>query len=175
MTETPTVPDVAVSSRDQIRLEGAVILLVDDNEQNLELMQAYLESLPCHMRLARDGIEAVKMIDEEPPDMVLLDIMMPRMSGFEVCQKIKSNPRTRDIPVIMVTALHEVGDVERAVEAGTDDFISKPINKLELVTRVRSLLGFRLAKRNLEEDLERFRRQIGPDAFDRGEAGGKLE
>jgi DNA-binding response OmpR family regulator len=77
--------------------------------------------------------------------------MMPRMSGFEVCQKIKSNPALRDTVVIMVTALHEVGDFERAVECGCDDFLTKPVNKLELVTRVRSLLRVRALKRMLEE------------------------
>src|SRR4029453_3910395 len=105
-------------------LAEASILLVDDNLQNLELMQAYLESLPCRIMTARDGIEAVDIIDEggeDCPDLVLLDVMMPRMSGFEVCQKIKSRPSTRDIVVIMVTALHEVGDFERAVECGTND------------------------------------------------------
>ena len=80
--------------------------------------------------------------------------MMPRMSGFEVCQKIKSNPATRDIAVIMVTALNEVPDYERAVESGTDDFLSKPVNKLELVTRVKSLLRVRLLRKRLESLLK---------------------
>ncbi|MGI9013553.1 MAG: DUF2064 domain-containing protein [Phycisphaerales bacterium] len=158
-----------------IDLSTASILLVDDNQQNLELMQAYLEELPCTLVLARDGIEAVAQIEQRVPDMVLLDVMMPRMSGFEVCQKMKANPATRDVPVIMVTALHEVGDVERAVEAGADDFISKPVNKLELVTRVRSLLGFRLVRQRMEADLRALRAQIGPDEYDRRHAGEKLE
>ena len=169
-TGNPTHPSA------DIDLSSSIILLVDDNEQNLELMQAYLEDLPCSLQIARDGIEAVEMIDGGvPPDMVLLDVMMPRMSGFEVCQKIKSNPATRDIPVIMVTALHEVSDVERAVEVGTDDFISKPVNKLELITRVRSLLGFRIVRQRMEADLKNLREQIGPDELDRRLAGEKLE
>lgn len=139
------------SDLDQTDLAEASILLVDDNVQNVELMQAYLESLPCRLRSARDGVEAFDSIDEDPPDLVLLDVMMPRMSGFELCQKIKSSPSTRDIVVIMVTALHEVGDRERAVECGTDDFITKPVNKLELITRVRSLLRVRLLKRRLDQ------------------------
>jgi two-component system cell cycle response regulator len=134
-------------------LSRARILLVDDNIQNLELMQAYLEDLPCRIDSVTDGVEAVARIETEPPDLVLLDVMMPRMSGFEVCQKIKSNPRTRDIVVIMVTALHEVGDVERGVESGTDDFLTKPVNKLELLTRVRSLLRFRLLRKQLDETM----------------------
>ena len=143
-------------------ISGASVLLVDDNLQNLELMQAYLEGLDCEIRTARDGIEAVRMIDDTPPDLILLDVMMPRMSGFEVCQRIKSSPATSNIMVIMVTALHEVGDFERAKEAGTDDFITKPVNKLELLTRVESLLRFALLKREYDR-LLRLTRRSGLD------------
>ena len=132
-------------------LSGSKILLVDDNQQNLELIQAYLEALPVEIATARDGVEAIESINQDPPDLVLLDVMMPRMSGFEVCQKLKTNPDTRDIVVIMVTALHEVADYERAVESGTDDFLSKPVNKLELLTRVRSLLRVALLRRRLDD------------------------
>ena len=132
-------------------LSGSRILLVDDNQQNLELIQAYLESLPVEIETARDGIEAIEAVERERPDLVLLDVMMPRMSGFEVCQKLKANTETRDIVVIMVTALHEVADYERAVESGTDDFLSKPVNKLELLTRVRSLLRVALLRRRLDQ------------------------
>jgi two-component system alkaline phosphatase synthesis response regulator PhoP len=155
-------------------LSAASILLVDDNLQNLELMQAYLESLPCRVRTAKDGLEAVDMIEDECPDLVLLDVMMPRMSGFEVCQKIKSNPNTRDVVVIMVTALHEVGDFERAVECGTNDFITKPVNKLELLTRVRSLLELRLVKKRYDQLLALTHR-VGVDDRNRQDAGQKLE
>jgi two-component system alkaline phosphatase synthesis response regulator PhoP len=134
--------------------EEAMVLLVDDNQQNIELMQAYLDDLPCRTATAMDGVEAMKAIERDHPDLVLLDVMMPRMSGFEVCQKIKSNPATRDIAVIMVTALNEVPDYERAVESGTDDFLSKPVNKLELVTRVKSLLRVRLLRKRLESLLK---------------------
>ena len=136
-------------------LTSASILLVDDNLQNLELMQAYLEDLGTELRTAMDGVAAIEAMEADPPDLVLLDVMMPRMSGFEVCQKIKSQPGTRDIIVIMVTALNEVGDFERAVECGTNDFITKPVNKVELVARVRSLLELRLQGRQTD--------QIGPE------------
>ncbi|MBC22427.1 MAG: two-component system response regulator [Phycisphaerae bacterium] len=138
-----------------IPLDDATILLVDDNIQNLELMQAYLETLPCNLLTAVDGIEAVEIIEREKPELVLLDVMMPRMSGFEVCQAIKTNPILRETVVIMVTALHEVGDYERAVECGTDDFLTKPVNKLELLTRVRSLLRVRLLKKKLDALMQR--------------------
>ena len=131
-------------------LSSASILLVDDNAQNLELMTAFLEELPCTLHTARDGVEAIESIEKEKPDLVILDVMMPRMSGFEVCQKIKSQPSTREIVVIMVTALNEVSDYERAVECGTNDFITKPVNKLELLTRVKTLLELALVKQSFE-------------------------
>ena len=129
------------------------ILIVDDNEQNVELLQAYLDTLPCHVDTAFDGLEAIEFIensDHPLPDLILLDIMMPKMSGFEVCRKLKDDPVTRSIPIMMVTALNELGDIERGVESGTDDFVSKPVNKLELLTRVKSLLRVRHLKRELD-------------------------
>lgn len=131
----------------------STILVVDDNPQNLELLQAYLEDLECTVIAAVDGPEALKVVAKQNPDLILLDIMMPRMSGFEVCRRLKAAPETADIPVVMVTALNELGDIERAVAAGTDDFLSKPINKLELLTRVRSLLRVRHLKGELERTL----------------------
>jgi len=119
------------------------ILVVDDNEHNLELIQAYLDELGGDVRVARDGSEALESIAASPPDIILLDIMMPRMSGYEVCERLKGDPETRNIPVLMVTALNEMGDIEKAVKAGCDDFLSKPVNQLELKTRVRSLLRVR--------------------------------
>jgi CheY-like chemotaxis protein/glycosyltransferase A (GT-A) superfamily protein (DUF2064 family) len=171
MTDLPmTMPTDSV----EFDLGDTLILLVDDNLQNLELMQAYLEALPCRIRTAADGVEAVEAIDDECPDLVLLDVMMPRMSGFEVCQKIKSSPVTRDTKVIMVTALHEVGDFERAVECGTDDFITKPINKLELITRVRSQLEHRLLTRQYQQLLA-LKGRTGLGESMRPEAGSKLD
>lgn len=148
--ENSNSPDAA-SLDIEVALDDALVLLVDDNQQNLELMQAYLDDLPCRTETAMDGIEAMERIAQDRPDLVLLDVMMPRMSGFEVCQKIKSNPETRGTAIIMVTALNEVPDYERAVESGTDDFLSKPVNKLELITRVRSLLRVSLLRRKLDK------------------------
>ena len=136
----------------EIDLSTATILLVDDNAQNLELMQAFLEELPCQIRTASDGVEAIESIERSCPNLVILDVMMPRMSGFEVCQKIKSQPSTRDTVVIMVTALNEVSDYERAVECGTNDFITKPVNKIELIARVKSLLELSLVKQEFDRE-----------------------
>lgn len=145
------MPDAETAVTETLgRIDHRGILVVDDNEHNLELIQAYLDELGGEVRVARDGSEALESIAASPPDIVLLDIMMPRMSGYQVCERIKQNPATRDIPVVMVTALNEVGDVERAVDAGADDFLTKPVNKLELLTRVRSLLKVRAMKRELD-------------------------
>jgi CheY-like chemotaxis protein len=144
------------------------VLVVDDNQQNLELLQAYLEDLDCVTIPACDGQEALNLIGSEPPDLILLDVMMPRMSGFEVCKRIKNDPKTRDIPVIMVTALNEFGDIERGIDSGTDDFLSKPVNKLELLTRVKTLLKLKHLTDKLErtlaylDEMEKHARTIKP-------------
>lgn len=154
MSETPTMPKSAAD--EQIDLSDSVILIVDDNAQNVELLQAYLEDLGCNILTCGDGIEAMNLIedaDQPTPDLILLDVMMPRMSGFEVCRKLKEDPATRAIPIMMVTALNELGDIERGVESGTDDFLSKPVNKLELITRVKSLLRVRHLKRELDRTM----------------------
>lgn len=127
------------------------VLVVDDNEQNLELIVAYLEEIDCQVQSAPGGQEALNMIRADQPDLVLLDVMMPKISGFEVCRRLKSDPATAEIPVIMVTALTEMGDIERAIDSGTDDFLSKPVNKWELVTRVKTMLKLK----NLTDKLER--------------------
>jgi two-component system alkaline phosphatase synthesis response regulator PhoP len=130
-----------------------VVLVVDDNQQNLELLQAYLEDVDCETVPAYDGVEAMEIVAKDPPDLILLDVMMPKMSGFEVCKRIKNDPKTSDIPVIMVTALNEFGDIERAIDSGTDDFLSKPVNKLELLTRIKTMLKLKHLSDKLERTL----------------------
>ncbi len=144
---------MAPNASQDTHLPTSSVLVVDDNPQNVELMQAHLEALNCTTHVAVDGIDALEQVARVKPDLILLDIMMPRMSGFEVCRRLKADPNFRDIPIIMVTALNELGDIERGVEAGTDDFLSKPINKLELLTRVKSLLRVRHLKGELERTL----------------------
>lgn len=145
MSQTQPEPDAGTLLRE------STILIVDDNEQNVELLQAFLETLPVKIHTAADGVEALEKVQQVMPDLVLLDVMMPRMSGFQVCRQIKGDPKTRDIQILMVTALNELGDIEQAAECGTDDFVSKPVNKFELITRVKNLLKVR----HLSSELER--------------------
>jgi PleD family two-component response regulator len=107
----------------------------------------------CESVPAYDGLEAMEIVAKSPPDLILLDVMMPKMSGFEVCKRLKNDPKTSDIPIIMVTALNEYGDIERAIDVGTDDFLSKPINKLELLTRVKTMLKLKHLTDKLERTL----------------------
>ena len=151
MAETPS-EQVGIKG-EQAAIAESQVMVVDDNEQNLELLVAYLDPLGCKVVSVTDGVTALEKIAEEPPSLILLDVMMPRLSGFEVCRKLKSDPKTRDIPIIMVTALNELGDIERGVECGTDDFVSKPVNRLELLTRVKSLLRVSHLKGELERTL----------------------
>jgi len=118
----------------------ATILIVDDNPQIVELLEAYLEPLTPRVLTAKDGQAALDAVENQRPDLILLDIMMPKRSGFEVCRILKDDPRYRDIPIVMVTALNEAADIERAQESGADHYISKPVNKLELIECVRGLL-----------------------------------
>jgi len=117
------------------------VLLVEDISQHLELLEAYMEDVPeARVVTAVNGLEAMQKVQDENPDLVLLDIMMPKMSGFEVCKRIKGDPKTREIVVVMVTALNETADIERAAECGTDDYLSKPVERKALVSLIRNLL-----------------------------------
>lgn len=125
------------------------LLIADDNAQNRELLDAYLGDHGYELEFAVDGADALAKTEAFKPDVILLDIMMPKMSGYEVCQKLKSDAATKTIAVLMVTALDNAADIEKAVSAGADDFLSKPVNRIEILTRVRSLLRVRhLASEN---------------------------
>ncbi len=132
------------------------ILIADDNAANCELLEAYLADIDCEVCMAVDGQDTLDKVASFQPDLILLDIMMPKLNGFEVCKKIKEDARTRRIMILMVTALDERGDIERAVAAGTDDFLSKPVQKVELVKRVQNMLRLK----DVEDENERLRRYI---------------
>jgi len=127
---------------------SARVLVVDDVEANVKLLEAKLESEYFDVLSAYNGRSALEIADAELPDVILLDVMMPRMDGFEVCRQLKANPRTADVPVVMVTALSEVADRLRGLEVGADDFLTKPVNDIALFARVRSLARL---KRMMEE------------------------
>jgi len=136
--------------------ERSRILIADDNPQNVELLDAYLAGFDCDIETAVDGRDTLEKVASFKPHLILLDIMMPKLSGFEVCKQLKSDPATRGIMILMVTALNELGDIERAVNAGTDDFLSKPVNKVELIKRVENMLKLR----HVTDEVERLRQYI---------------
>ena len=126
----------------------ARVLVVDDVELNVKLLEAKLSSEYFQVIPAFNGPTALELAESELPDIILLDVMMPRMDGFEVCRRLKANARTTDIPVVMVTALSDIADRLRGLEAGADDFLTKPVNDIALFARVRSLVRL---KRMMEE------------------------
>ena len=132
------------------------ILIADDNEPNRELLEAYLADVDCDVAHSVDGQDTLAKVKSFKPDLILLDVMMPKLSGFEVCQRLKAEPASRKIMILMVTALNEAGDIERAVKAGTDDFLSKPVNKIELLKRVENMLKLK----DVRDENERLRRYI---------------
>ena len=118
----------------------ARILVVDDIPANVKLLEARLMAEYFEVLTADNGRDALNICDSTQVDVILLDIMMPEMDGFEVCERLKSNPRTAHIPVVMVTALDQSSDRVRGLKAGADDFLTKPVNDLQLISRVKSLV-----------------------------------
>lgn len=137
-------------------MEKSRILIADDNATNLELLETYLFGLDYDLQFAVDGKDTLEKVATFKPHLILLDIMMPKLNGFEVCHVIKTNAETASIMILMVTALNELGDIERAVNAGCDDFLSKPVNKTELLKRVENMLRIR----HISDELERLQRYI---------------
>ncbi|MGO1117173.1 PleD family two-component system response regulator [Rhodovibrionaceae bacterium A322] len=137
----------------------ARILVVDDIPPNVKLLEAKLMAEYFDVLKAYDGPSALEIAKEESPDLILLDVMMPGMDGFEVCQKLRSDPETRFIPVVMITALSDVSDRVRGLEAGADDFLSKPVNDISLFARVRSLVRLK----TLMDELRTRQQTMGRD------------
>ncbi|MBI2264972.1 MAG: response regulator [Armatimonadetes bacterium] len=129
----------------------ARILIVDDSRVNLRVARVHLESEGYLVDEARDGDEALRAVSISPPDLILLDIMMPGIDGYEVCRRLKKDEDTRLIPIIMLTALDSLEDKVKALDQGADDFISKPFNRVELLARVRSLVRVKWLNERLEK------------------------
>ena len=130
--------------------ERDVVLAVDDNDQNLQLLEEYLSSWGYDSVLARDGQEAIDLYPKHDPAIIVLDVMMPNVDGYEACSRIKSSPGGRTIPILMLTALTGTEDKIRALECGADDFLNKPINREELRTRIRSLIKIHNLRKELD-------------------------
>ncbi|MDN3514492.1 MAG: response regulator [Candidatus Brocadia sp.] len=124
-------------------MNKAKILVADDIKQNVKLLRVILTSSDYDVIEAYDGEEALIKAKTETPDLILLDIMMPKLTGYEVCKKLRADAMTKNIPIVMITALHEMDDRIKGIEAGADDFISKPFNKAELLARIKALLRMR--------------------------------
>jgi len=127
-----------------------IVLAVDDNEQNLQLLEEYLSTWGYDVVMARDGREALQLFPQINPSVIVLDVMMPVMDGYEACGSIKDQPGGRTIPILMLTALTGTEDKIKALECGADDFLNKPINKDELRTRIRSLIRIRALREELD-------------------------
>ena len=123
---------------------SARVLVVDDVRANLKLLEVRLSAEYFEVVAAASGPEAIEICERGQCDIILLDVMMPGMDGFEVAARLKSNPATHHIPIIMLTALDQPADRVRGLEAGADDFLTKPINDLALITRVRSLTRLKM-------------------------------
>jgi response regulator RpfG family c-di-GMP phosphodiesterase len=128
---------------EKVNFEKPLILTVDDEEMNLELLEILMIPLGYQVEKAKNGKEALEKIAERSPDIILLDVMMPGMDGFEVCRILKEDEKTRDIPVVMVTALNQIENKVTGIETGADDYLIKPFHRNELIARVKSLLKVR--------------------------------
>ncbi len=135
---------------------AASIMVVDDDQRNVRLMESILRSNGYRVQHAFNGLEAKQLIETEEPDLLLLDVMMPKMNGFELCRALRETHRTRLLPIIMITALNALEDKVQALETGADEFLSKPVNKTELLAKVRSILRVK----TLQDEVERQRLEL---------------
>ena len=145
-----TQSDLPLAAASAPAHERDLVLAVDDNEQNLEILEEYLTSWGYDVAMARDGREALGLYPRTNPSIIVLDVMMPNMDGYEACARIKGEAGGRMIPILMLTALTDTDDKIKALECGADDFLNKPINKDELRTRVRSLIKIRNLRKELD-------------------------
>jgi len=136
---------------ERLEHEPPVVLIVDDEQVNIDLFKAYLSGIECEVMSATNGLEALDAATRRAPDLVLLDILMPKMDGFEACARLKADPTTRLVPVVMVTGLDDTKARVRALEAGADDILTKPVEQVELVARVQSMLRLKSSYDQLDD------------------------
>lgn len=153
LVRTPTGKETVVSEGFD---KTPVILVVDDDWMNRELLEAHLELAGYEVMTANSGEKALEMVAKQPPDLVLLDVRMVGLNGYEVCARMKADKATRHVPIIIVTALDKDEDYQKAIEAGADDFLPKPFNSVLMMARIRSLLRIK----RLQELLEYRNRQL---------------
>nr|HQU74865.1 response regulator [Calditrichia bacterium] len=142
-----------------MKQDHARILIVDDTQESIDLLVYFLKPTGYRVLTATNGYKALEIINATPPDLILLDVMMPEIDGYEICERVKKDPKTQHIPVIMITALRELKDKITGLEAGADDFISKPYDSVELLARVKSLLRMKRYHDQLREQNRRLEEQ----------------
>ncbi|MDM8529189.1 hybrid sensor histidine kinase/response regulator [Anaerolineales bacterium HSG24] len=142
-----------------MNLEDHLILIVDDNPTNLGVLVDYLEAYDLEIVTAMDGLEALEIVEEEAPDLILLDVMMPKLDGFETCQRLKANPVTQDIPVIFMTALASEDDKVKGFESGAVDYVTKPVQQREVLARVTTHLSIQAQAKQLQAQAEKLQTQ----------------
>lgn len=152
-----------------------VILVVDDEERNLRLMEALLVPMGYEIIMAQNGKQALEKVNESSPDVVLLDIMMPKMDGYEVAKQIKMNKQTRIIPIVMVTNLGNVEDRVKALRSGADDFLSKPVDKVELMARVSSLVKVKAYNDHMRDYQEKLEAEVNKRTYQLNAAFKKIK
>ena len=128
---------------DKEKLSGMKVLMIDDTPSNLDILGHILKQVGLNVSVALNGIIALKIINEDKPDLVLLDIMMPDISGYDVCRKLKKNDDTKDIPVIFITAMAQTEDLIEGFEVGGTDYVVKPFEEKEVLARIGSQLSLR--------------------------------
>ncbi len=131
--------------------EKDLVLIVEDNQRNIMVLGSILDSSGYDTAVALDGEEALRFVEKETPDLILLDIVMPGMDGYEVCRSLKKDSQTMDIPVIFLTAKREIDDLVKAFEVGGVDFITKPYNSTELLVRVKTHMDLKKARDEIKK------------------------
>ncbi|MDJ0636569.1 MAG: ATP-binding protein [Xenococcaceae cyanobacterium MO_188.B29] len=167
--ETTIAKNQQEKTDDTIRAD--VVLIVDDTLTNLEVLSDYLQSGGFTVSIASDGISALNQAEYIEPNIILLDILMPGMNGFEVCQQLKANPKTRDIPVLFMTGLTDIADKIRGFELGGVDYVTKPVNKEEVVARIKTHLSLQRMRAHLQAQ----NRQLSQEIYIRQQTEAKLK